>query len=96
MLDRFIPLGCNWSHSYNSYILLIPNSFNNNSGSCRYIIHWPNGSVQSYDVLSNKYETGGVHDELVVTEYNTSNEPKKIRITSPDGTFYNFELDKID
>jgi len=93
MLDRFIPLGCNWSHSYNSYILLIPNSFNNNSGSYRYIIHWPNGSVQSYDVLSNKYETGGVHDELVVTEYNTSNEPKKIRITSPDGTFYNFELD---
>lgn len=77
MLDRLSPLGSNWSHSYNSYILLVPNSINHNSDSYRYIINWPNGSVQSFDVLNNKYETQGVYDKLIVTEYSSSNLAKK-------------------
>ncbi|MBK9632917.1 MAG: SH3 domain-containing protein [Saprospiraceae bacterium] len=95
MLDRLSPLGSNWSHSYNSYILLVPNSINHNSDSYRYIINWPNGSVQSFDVLNNKYETQGVYDKLIVTEYSSSNLAKKINITSPDGTIYYFEIDNL-
>ena len=80
------PLGGGWTHSYSMFIRPLSNA----SGSTdRLLIYWPDGTVQSFLVLQNKYETKGITDKLIIDSFNINNQPLKVRI-SKGRTIYTF------
>jgi len=88
--QRFFPLGSNWTHNYNIYILCIPNSLSNSAGDYRLMIFWGDGTIQSYDPVSQQYQTSGVTDSLHINSFDANGNALFISIFKPDGTRYNF------
>lgn len=91
--QAFFPLGFFWTHNYNIYILKVPISSANNANDYRLIINWGDGSLHSYDPVHLQYETTGIHDEFLITSYDSDGNANSIQITKPDGTAYSFSRD---
>jgi RHS repeat-associated protein len=75
--SKLQPLGGGWTHSYNAYIKSL-----NNEGTTpnKILIYWPDGTIHSYLVQQNKYETKGLTDKLFINSYTVFNQPQEIRI----------------
>jgi RHS repeat-associated protein len=84
------PLGIGWTHTYNIHISKIFNLIDN---TCiKLIIWWPDGTVQSYDVLTHQYETVGVTDNLQIINVDANGVPTRVTVTKKNGLTYEFNL----
>lgn len=91
-INRLNPLGFNWSHSYNMYIMMVPKSTNEINAS-KYIINWADQTIQAYDYILSKYETIGIHDQFIINSKDKDGNIKNVTILKPNGMKYIFEQD---
>ncbi len=77
------PLGYGWSHSYNSYIIDFIAEVSTDN---RWMVVWPDGSVNSYKYISGAYwrDTEGIYDTLL------SDSPNQFRIETKNKMTYTF------
>ena len=62
--QRNYPLGVGWTHTYNIWAQTV---YDENNADQHIIIHWGDGRITTYNMVTNSCETAGVYDQFIVT-----------------------------
>ncbi len=89
-LQRTIPLGRCWTHTYN---IFIQSSIDKRGDDQFLVIRWSDGTAHVYNYKTKKYITKEVYDDLKITSKYSSGNAKKITIETKTKIKYFFERD---
>lgn len=68
-IQKNFPLGKGWTHSYNIFAQAVKTLVNGNIVETNVVFHWGDGSVYSFNIYQNRFETEGVYDQFFADNY---------------------------
>ncbi len=86
-IQRVLPLGRGWSHSFNIYIQVVTDIDGNDKF---FVIQFPDGTSETYDFQHKEFVTKGVYDKL---SYNNTSPVSQISLETKDKVKYLFHRD---
>ena len=84
------PIGKGWTHSYNIYANILESS---NSVEKFIMFHWGSGEVTYFNIITGKFETKGIYDELPPTDIikDANNKIISFKVKTKNQIIYSFQ-----